>query len=949
MTHFLKAITIASAFAVLSACAGPQGTTGSGGAPSSNLTLDIESYELENGLSVVLHVDRSDPIVAIDIAAHVGSARESKGRTGFAHLFEHLLFLDSENLGYGGLDEMNTRIGGEGTNGFTTNDMTQYFQAVPSDALEKVIWAEADKLGYFINTVTQNVVDNEKQVVKNEKRQRVDNQPYGHNWDIIGKAIYPEDHPYNWQVIGSLEDLDAATLEDTRAFYERWYVPNNVTLSLTGDFDIAEAKLLIEKYFGEIPRGEAVEPYPPRAGSLPESKSLYYVDNFAKLPQLTAVWPTVEQYHPDSYPLEILSEYLSIGKRAPLNEVLVDETKLTSNVTTFSNTSEIAGEFYLIIRGTEGEPLDDLLPAIEDGFDRFEENGISLADLNRIKAGKEVAFYNEIQSVLGKAIQLAEYDLFTGDPHFYKTDLAALQSVTPDDVMRVYNKYIKDKPVLHSSVVPKGQAELALSGAREVVIAEEKIEIGAEADLNFDPTARTFTPTPSSFDRTIEPDFGAPYTLRTPGVWRDTLANGIEVYGIENRETPLVYFSLQIQAGQNRAGAMTPALADITGDMLEKGTTSLNTAEFEDAVKSLGSTINVSASLTETTISGNTLARNFDKTFALIEDMILNPRWDEEEFELLKIKRINQIKVAAADPNSIARREAAALAYDSDHPYHYAGFGPEDKMKAITIQDVKAFHAENYAAGDTVLHLVGAVTKNEVRNAADSLASKWETPVPPAQILSGAKAVETSRLYFYDVPGAKQSVLRLERPSLSAVHPDYVLAQAINFPLGGIYTSKLNTSLRVDKGYTYGIRSGFSGAKDDGTFRITSSVRSNVTKESLELISDIVSRYGPEFTQNDLKVMKEALLRGQALKNETLSDKLSIISQMSEYGYSSDFKNLNAKRIEAMTLEDVKRLTADYMRIDAMNMIVVGDAKTQAGRLSALGYGEPIFLNTNQD
>ncbi len=914
----------------------------------SELSLDVESYELSNGLSVVLHVDRSDPIVAINLAAHVGSARETKGRTGFAHLFEHLLFLDSENLGYGGLDEMNTRIGGEGTNGFTTNDMTQYFQAVPSDALEKVIWAEADKLGYFINTVTQEVVDNEKQVVKNEKRQRVDNQPYGHNWDIIGRTLYPEDHPYNWQVIGSLADLDAATLEDTQNFYKRWYVPNNVTLTLTGDFDVAEAKRLIEKYFGEIPRGPDVEPYSPRAAVLAQSQSLYYVDNFAKVPQLTAVWPVVEQYHPDSYALDVLSTYLSGGKRAPLNEVLIDEEKLTSSVTTFNNTAEIAGEFYLIIRSNDGEPLGDLRPAIRQGFARFEENGISQEDLDRIKAGNEVSFYNEIQSVLGKAISLGEYELFTGDPNYYKKDIAGLQAVTTADVMRVYETYIKDKPVLYTSVVPKGQEELALPGATEIVIEEEKIETGAEAEVAFDPTARTFTPTPSKFDRTVEPPFGAAYTLTAPDVWRETLENGVEVYGIESRETPLVYFSLQIQAGQNRAGAEMPALADMTGDMLSKGTTTLSTAEFEDAVKSLGSSISVSAGTTETYISGNALARNFEATLALVEDMLVNPRWDAEEFELLKAKRLNDIKQAEANPNSIARREAAALAYPADHPFHYSGYGPEEKMQAITLDDVKAFHAEYYAPSTSVLHVVGAVTSAKVKSATASLSDSWTGEAPAPLSLAKAKTVDASKVYFYDVPGAKQSVLRIERPSLASTHADYPLAEAINFPLGGIYTSELNNTLRVEKGYTYGIRSSFSGGKDEGAFRITSSVRSNVTKESLELIKQIVDDYGPDFTIEDLDVMKDALLRGQALKTETLSDKLSLIGQMSEYGFDANFKEENAKRISAMTLEDVKRLAKDYLRTDAMNYVVVGDAQTQAPRLNEIGFGEAVILNQDQ-
>ena len=459
MSKLSKLLAFCACTIILVACT----TNKSNTSPvKADLNLEYEKITLDNGLEVIFHIDRSDPVVAIDLAAHVGSARETSGRTGFAHLFEHLLFLDSENLGYGGLDEMNTRIGGEGTNGFTTHDMTQYYQAVPKDALEKVIWAEADKLGWFIKTVSQNVIDKEKQVVKNEKRQRVDNQPYGHGFYIVNKALYPEDHPYNWQVIGSLADLDAATLQDTVDFYSRWYVPNNVTVSISGDFDLQQAKVWVEKYFGEIPSGKEVQAYPPRAAKLDKTQSLYYEDNFATVPQLIVVYPSVEQYNPDSYALDVLAEYLTDGKRAPLNEVLIDEDKVTSEVSAFNYTKEISGEFYFFINANEGEDIDGLIPSWSKAFKRFEENGIPQDALERIKAKSEVDFYGQVQSALGKAIQLSEYNLFTGDPGFYKKDLAGLQSVTRDDVMRVYNAYLKDQNHLHVSIVPKGDSALKL-------------------------------------------------------------------------------------------------------------------------------------------------------------------------------------------------------------------------------------------------------------------------------------------------------------------------------------------------------------------------------------------------------------------------------------------------------------------------------------------------------
>ena len=949
---------LAAALLGLAACGGeaPSGSdtpvtpaqTTDAGAGTSSFSIPFEAYELDNGLSVVLHVDRSNPLVAINIAAHVGSSRELPGRTGFAHLFEHLLFLDSENLGYKGLDELNTRIGGEGTNGFTTNDMTQYFQAVPADALEKVIWAEADKLGYFINTVTQPVIDNEKQVVKNEKRQRVDNQPYGHRFFIVGKALYPDDHPYNWQVIGSLDDLEAATLQDVKDFYRKWYVPNNVTLTITGDFQIAEAKRLVEKYFAEIPRGEEIAPFQARPVQLSETKTLFHEDNFATVPELAMVWPSVPEYHADRYALEVLAEYLSSGKRAPLNEVLIDETKLTSAVTTFHFGKELAGEFYLILDGKADADLDLLPPAIETAFSRFEANGISEADLARIKAGLEVSFYQQIQSALGKAIQLSGYDIFTGDPGYLTKDIQGAENVTTEDVMRVYNTYIKDKPHVITNFVPKGQPDLALEGAVRANIVEEKVVQGAESAATFDPTARNFERTASSFDRTIEPPFGAGYTLPAPDIWRATLSNGIEVFGVEDSETPLVNIALTIDAGRGRGDPAKPAIPSLTASLLQRGTVNKTPAELEDAIKSLGSTISIGAGTDQVFVTATTLKRNFQATVDLIEEMLTEPRWDTEEFDILKRRRLDQIDASAGNPNAIAGRELAKLSYPEGHILSFTALGTRELLETVTLEDVKAFHASTYSPAGAALRVVGDIDAAGVRNAFAGLGETWTTSAPPPVSLAPANPVEGSKLYFYDVPGSKQSVLRITRPSLSATDEDYALAEAVNLLLGNVYTSDLNTQLRIDNGYTYGIGSFFSGQKTRGEFSVFSSVRSNVTYEALALIRDILENYGPEFTQDKLATMKSAILKGQALEGETSGAKLGALGNISQFGYPDDYQARDAARIEALTLEGFKDVADKYIRSDAMIWLVVGDAETQLARLADLGFGEPILLNPSK-
>ncbi|MCJ8272392.1 MAG: insulinase family protein, partial [Psychrosphaera sp.] len=366
---------------------------------------------------------------------------ELPGRTGFAHLFEHLLFLESENLGKGGLDKMSARIGGSGANGSTSRDRTNYYQTVPNDALEKMIWAEADKLGFFINTVTEQVLAKEKQVVKNEKRQSGDNRPYGHTSYVIDKNLYPPTHPYSWQVIGSLEDLQNATLKDVKDFFNDWYVPNNVTLTIAGDFDVKQAKMWVNKYFDEIKRGETITNLAKQPTVLEHSKKLYHEDNFARVPELTLTWPTVYRYHPDAYPLEVLTELLSNGKKAPFNQVITDEQKLSSTIGMYNWTSELSGQFSVSVRAYADTPLDNVEQAINAAFARFEKNGISDNDLNRIKTSQETRFYNSISSVLGKAFQLAQYDIFAGDPAVIYQDVKNILAVNKADVMRVYRQY----------------------------------------------------------------------------------------------------------------------------------------------------------------------------------------------------------------------------------------------------------------------------------------------------------------------------------------------------------------------------------------------------------------------------------------------------------------------------------------------------------------------------
>ncbi len=936
----LKRSVIAFLFLVTAAI-----STAQQASQTTSFKVDYEKFTLPNGLDVIFHIDRSDPVVAVSLTAHVGSAREKVGRTGFAHLFEHLLFLESENLGKGGLDKMTARIGGSGANGSTNTDRTNYLQTVPKDALEKMLWAEADKLGWFINTVTEPVLAKEKQVVKNEKRQSVDNNPYGHTSYVIDKHLYPEDHPYNWQVIGSLEDLQNATLPDVKEFFKKWYVPNNVTLVVAGDFDKAEAKNWVEKYFSEIKKGDEIAPLQKRPGLIKETVKKYHEDNFARVPELTMAWITVPEFHPDSYPLQVLSQYLTQGKKAPFYQVLVEDKKLTSNASMYNRTAELAGQLHLSVRAFADKDLDEVSKAIEEAFLKFEREGISEKDLNRIKARQESQFYNSLSSVLGKGSELAHYSIFAGDPGFIEKDIQNILAVTIADVKRVYEKYIKGKNYVATSFVPKGKAALALESSTVADVVEEKIVQGAEDAV--DPTiTATYSRTPSTFDRSKEPSSGKTPEVKVPTVWNQKLANGMQVYGIENNEVPLVQFELVIDGGLLLEDKNKVGVSNLMARMLTQGTARKTPAELQEAIQQLGATINVFAGTEDITVSVNTLARNYKPTLALVEEILLEPRWDSKEFELLKQSTISQIRQQEANPTAVAQNNYNLLIYGKDNIRSRNAAGTIESVTAITLEDLKAFYAKSMSPSVARLHVVGALSKPVIIAPLATLGAKWKAKAVTIPTYATPQQPTNSKVYFYNVPDAKQSVIRIGYPALAATDKDFYKATIMNYILGGGgFASRLTQELREGKGYTYGINSGFSGSTTAGPFTIGSSVRTNVTLESAELIKKILNDFATTYTESDLATTKSSLIKSNARAFETAGAKLNMLQNISKYGWKPNYAKEREKIVESMTVEGVKALAQKYLAADKMIWLIVGDAKTQLPRLKELNFGEPVLIN----
>lgn len=904
---------------------------------SAKFSIEFEKYELENGLDVVLHQDKSDPIVSVAIQYGVGSNREKTGRTGFAHLFEHMLFQESENVPQDQFFKKIQDVGGT-LNGGTWKDGTIYYEVVPNNALETVLWLESDRMGYLINTVTESAFYNQQEVVQNEKRQRVDNNPYGHtNW-VLDKNIYPEGHPYNWQVIGELEDLQKATVDDVKEFYDQYYGPNNATLVIAGDFEIEDAKALIETYFGEIKRRKEVEPLKPQPVTISETKRFFHEDNFATAPQLNMVWPTLQQYTDDAYALDFLAEILSNGKKAPLYKVLVKEKDLTSRTSAYSNSQELAGEFHIIITANSGKNLKDVEIGIFEAFELFEKEGVTDRDIERIKAGLETGFYNGISSVLGKSFQLAQYNVFAGSPGFIEEDIENIKKVTKEDVLRVYEKYIKAKPYVMTSFVPKGQLDLITENSSKAEVVEEEIKenvIKTVTDVK-----EEIVKTPSKIDRSKEPEQGVTPKLSIPESWTATLGNEMKVYGIEQNEIPTVNFSLVIAGGHLLDNKEKNGVANLMTDIMIEGTVTKTPEELEEEIEMLGASINMFTTNESIVIRGNTLVRNFDKTMALIEEILLEPRWDEEEFSRIKTRTINQIKRSDANPNTVAENVFNKILYGEDHIFAYPTSGTETSVEAITIDDLKAFYVANFSPSVSVFNIVGKISKEQSLKNLKGLEDRWnakKVEIPEYPITNSR---DKASLFFVDIPNAKQSVINIGYIALPRTDEDFYPNEVMNYKLGGSFSGNINLILREEKGYTYGARTGFSGSKTPGTFTASSSVRTNTTGESVQIFKDEIEKYKEGISQEDLEFTKNALIKSNARRFETQTSLLSMLQEMSNYNLAPNYIENEEAIINNMTLEQHKQLANKYLDESKMIYVVVGDAATQYAQFRTMGFDE---------
>lgn len=908
------------------------------------ISLPFEQYTLDNGLKVVLHQDHSDPIVAVAIQYHVGSGREKPGRTGFAHFFEHMLFQRSENLPRNAFFQKIARLGGD-FNGSTNADGTNYYETVPRDALEKVLWMESDRMGFFINTVTQGGLEREIDIVSNEKRQNYDSQPYGQSSIIIAKEFYPQGHPYSWTTIGEIEDLRNATIDDVKEFYSTYYVPSNATLVISGDFDNALAKELVDKYFAEIPNPHKVEVPKPQPVTLEASKYVMWEDAYARLPQITSVYPTVEQYHPDSYVVSAFTTLFAQGKNSPLYKVIVDEKKLASNVSAYNMSREVAGQAQISVRTHDGINLNDVYGAIKEAFEKFEKEGVNPQELEKYKVMTEVNMYNRLSSIMGKAIMMARDNEFSGTPDKSIKDLEIIRNITAEQVMEVYDKYFKNKEHLVLSMVPRGQASLAVEGSRMAEVTLEKVEDqqmkSQGGKIIDDPYERSV----SKIDRSIEPGYlpNTP-TINLPQIWNTKLSNGMEVYGITQSELPVVELNITLKGGLVTDPEGMEGLSYLNARLMNEGTALKTAEELESAMGLLGARIRVSSGIEQMSIDISALKRNLPQIIELTREIMLSPRFDEDALERIKQETLQSLRQASADPRMIARNTRDRLLYGETGTLARSYTGTPESIAGITIDDIKNHYNSYFSPDIAAVNVAGDILQEECAEVLAQLAGEWtpkETVLP--QPIQGIPA-KGGQIYFVDNPGSPQSMIYVSKQGISYGDSDFYPAYIANYRLGNGSQGMLFDVLRLQKGYTYGAYSSFDGGALYNNFTAYSSVQASTTPDALATFRDLITNYPAVYTQEMLDETRNSLRKSMASSFETLGSLTGLLQNISYYKLPLDYVKQQEEMLAGMTVEQAREMIEKHMRAGDMVFIVVGDAKTQLKPLEKLGLGKPILV-----
>jgi len=885
--------------------------------------INVKEYKLKNGLTVLFHEDHSTPVVAVNMWYHVGSKNEAPGRTGFAHLFEHMMFQGSKNYvdGWRGVDEL-----GGNVNGTTNEDRTYYYEAIPSNFLERTLYLEADRMGNLLDAMSQEKLDNQRDVVKNERRFRVDNVPYGTMSERIGDIMYPEGHPYHWSVIGSMADLSAASLEDVKSFFRQYYVPNNTVMVLSGDFNEKQAKGWIQKYFGGMKAGAAINRPSPAQPQMTSVVRKVYEDPFARLSRVTLTWPGVRQYSADEAALDILSSVLSSGRGSRLQSNLIYGKELAQQVFASDGTNEIGGLFQISATASPGKSLDDVEQQINIEVEKIKKDGPTADEVSRAITGREAQAIFGLQTVLGKGSRIADYAGYLGKANYFQADIDRYTKVTAEDVKRVANQYLGANHLV-MSYVPSKTPPPAPQADKPASTETKKKDTALIAKQD-----------------AMLPKGGPDPKVNLPAIDKTKLSNGLNVWVVRQTELPIVSMNLVINAGGTIESADKSGVATMTSTMLNQGTKTRSAVDLANGLQSIGAQVNPNASWDSSGVSMQTLTKNLDKALDYYADVVVNPAFPQKEFESQKRRTLSSFIQRKSSATAIS-----AVVYDKvlygDQPYGRQLTGDEKTVKAMDRDDLVKFYDAYYRPNNSTLIVVGDVQTADITARLEKAFAEWKSGGAAASTtVAEQRMAAKPGIYFVDKPGSTQSSVSIGQVGVDRSSPDYYAVQVMNSILGGGGTARLFMNLREDKGYTYGAYSRFIFRRGAGPFSASGEIQTVSTKEAVqEFMKELDGIRGSRpISATELEVNKQSFIRRFPSGFETVGGISAQLANLVTYGLPDSYFNDYISKINAVTADDVNRVANKYIDPSKMAIVIVGDRSTVEPRLKELGY--PIMF-----
>jgi zinc protease len=900
--------------------------------PVTTPRLTVETYTLENGLKVALSHDPAAPRTTVSVAYHVGSKNERPGLTGFAHFFEHMMFRGTKNVP--NFDEPLQEAGGS-PNAFTSEDVTIYFETIPNHYLQRALYMEAERMGFLSSALDQEKFDTEREVVKNERRQVMENVPYGLADETLSYHLFPQGHPYSWSVIGSMNDLNNASLDDLRQFFLEFYHPANATLTLVGGFDPTEARAWIETFFGPLAKGPALAPLavPP---TRPVSQRVVQKDS-VQFPRVYWAWPTVPESDPDAPALDLLGSILSDGDASRLMQALVIQAQSAVDVSASSNTNEVGGQFEISATAAPNHTVAELEQQIQAEMARIQAEGPTADELSRVLSKHRTSLLAGLASPMQRNLVIALGLTQFQDPHHYQTMFTRYAEVTPADIQRVAKQYLPETKVV-LVVEPVGEGE------EESVAVQGGPLPATTPAVKLEPREAATGP-----DWTVMPAATARKPFVAPAYSKHKLSNGLEVWISPWNTLPLVATRLLVATGSTHDDAAHAGLAQLTATLWDQGTQTLTSTQLAEALDALGTSLDIGSNVDTTELSFSVESQALPKTLELVGQMIAEPRFDESDFQREQQLQLSELASGPDSTSWIADRVFPTLLFSEQHPWGSPAPGYVSTVKGLTREQVQQFYRDHFAPQDSVLIVVGNVDPEKLLRLLETTLGGWKASAAAPTASAPAKTAATQPIYFVDKPGAVQSVITVGRTWRERLDTTYFATRVGNRILGGDFLSRINQNLRERNGFTYGARSGFEYHRNFSEWTVQTSVRAEVTGAALrEILHELQGVAGDRaLTESEVLIARDAEGNTFPEAFETPGRIASALAQMAIFQLPDDYFAKFVEQMDQTTPDQVTQAMAPLVARDQNLILVVGNRQVVESKLTEAGFTQIILLDTD--